>query len=663
MAGGAGSLSSLLQGRRWALVRSGTGRAQLEGDAGSGGERRAEWRGAEARQSLGRRGEGTPRWVRGALVALLGLTAAAYLWGLGSAGWGYGIYSAAVQAGTKSLKAALFGSLDAGNFITVDKPPAALWVMEVSARLFGLSSWSILGPQALEGVGTVALVYLTVRRWSGPVAGLVAASLTAVTPVSAAMFRFNDPDALMVLLLVGAAYATVRSAERASSRWSWFAGVLVGLAFLAKMTEAFLVVPALVGAYWLAAHGSGRQKAADVARGGLGLVVVAGWWVAAVQLIPVGARPYIGSTEDNSLISLIFGYNGFDRLAGGARGRVGGGGGFLGTGGAALRLFGQEMGSQVSWFLPAALLLGVAAWVVAKNEPVWPRTRAALALWGGWVVVMGGVFSFGRGAINPYYTVALAPAIAAVVGTAGTLVWAHRGVRVVVWVLGAALVSTVVWSFDLLDRDATWAPWLRDAVLVAGLGGTASLFSWPRIGRFVKGGALVLSGFALLAGPGAYSAGAILNAPANADPYAYPPGRSHMWSPAGVAGGQGEISRPSGELVRLLRSKQGQYRWVVATVGDDPAAGYQLATGDPAMAVGGWSGTDPAPSLREFERLVRQHEVHYFIPANPRGGFPLGRVYYAIDANRITRWVEAHFRSMAVGGIVLYDLTGPRRPG
>jgi hypothetical protein len=102
---------------------------------------------------------------------------------------------------------------------------------------------------------------------------------------------------------------------------------------------------------------------------------------------------------------------------------------------------------------------------------------------------------------------------------------------------------------------------------------------------------------------------------------------------------------------------------VVATIGDDPAAGYQLATGDPAMAVGGWSGTDPAPSLREFERLVRQHEVHYFIPANPRGGLSLGRSYYATDANQITRWVAARFRSMAVGGIVLYDLTGPDRPG
>jgi 4-amino-4-deoxy-L-arabinose transferase-like glycosyltransferase len=582
---------------------------------------------------------------------------------LGSAGWGYGIYSAAVQAGTKSFKAALFGSLDAGNFITVDKPPAALWVMEVSARLFGLSSWSVLGPQALEGVATVALVYLTVRRWSGPVAGLVAAGVTALTPVSVAMFRFNDPDALMVLLLVGAAYATVRSAEATLSQWSWFAGALVGLAFLAKMSEAFLVVPGLVGAYWLAARGSGRQKAAEVARGGLSLVVVAGWWVAIVQFTPVGARPYIGSTKDNSLMSLIFGYNGFDRLVGGVRGSFGGGDGFLGARGAALRLFGQEMGSQVAWFLPAALLLGVTAWIAARNEPVWRRTRAALVLWGGWVLAMGGVFSLGRGAINPYYTVALAPAIAAIVGTGGTLLWVHRDARVVVWVLGAALVSTAVWSFDLLDRDASWAPWLRGVVLATGVGATASVFAWPRVGRFVKGGAVVLSGFALLAGPGAYSAGAVLNAPANADPYAYLPFGRHVWSPAGAGGGQGEISRPNGELVRLLRSKQGQYRWVVAAVGDDPAAGYQLATGDPAMAVGGWSGTDPAPSLREFERLVRQHEVHYFIPANPRGGFPLGRSYYATDANQITRWVEARFRSMAVGGIVAYDLTGPQGPG
>ncbi|MEI6622350.1 MAG: glycosyltransferase family 39 protein, partial [Actinomycetes bacterium] len=187
------------------------------------------------------RGKSTdPAWVRPSVIALLVVTAVLYLWDLGSSGYANSFYSAAVQAGTESWKAFFFGSSDAANFITVDKPPASLWVMELSARIFGVNSWSILVPQALEGVAAVGLLYLTVRRWFSPAAGLIAGAVFALTPVAVLMFRFNNPDALLVLLLVAAAYAVTRAIEKASPRWLMLAGLLIGTGFLTKMMQAYV---------------------------------------------------------------------------------------------------------------------------------------------------------------------------------------------------------------------------------------------------------------------------------------------------------------------------------------------------------------------------------------------------------------------------------------
>ena len=193
-----------------------------------------------------------PRWVRPALLTMLALTAALYAVGLSRNGWANDFYAAAVQAGTKSWKAFFFGSFDASNFITVDKTPASLWVMELSARAFGLNSWSLLLPQAAEGVAAVALLYATVRRWFGPAAGLIAAGVLALTPVAVLMFRFNNPDSLLVLLMTAAAYATTRAIESGRTRWLVLAGTLLGFAFLTKMLQGFLVIPAFALGYLVA---------------------------------------------------------------------------------------------------------------------------------------------------------------------------------------------------------------------------------------------------------------------------------------------------------------------------------------------------------------------------------------------------------------------------
>ena len=272
-----------------------------------------------------------PAWARVALVGLLAATAVAYLWNLTASGDANSFYAAAVQAGTKSWKAFFFGSIDSSNFITVDKPPASLWVMALSGRIFGFSSASMLVPQVLEGVLAVALLAASVKRWFGAGAGLLAGAMLAVTPVAALMFRFNNPDALLVCLLVASAYALVRALEDGSRRWMIAVGTLLGFAFLTKMMQAFLVVPGFALVYMVAAPTTVRRRIADLLAGGAAIIVSAGWWVAIVALWPAASRPMIDGSSDNSILNLIVGYNGLGRLTGSGGGPGGGGGGGGGT--------------------------------------------------------------------------------------------------------------------------------------------------------------------------------------------------------------------------------------------------------------------------------------------------------------------------------------------
>ncbi len=656
-----------------------------------------------------------PSWVRPALLILLTGTAVLYIWGLDASGWGNSFYAAAVQASTKSWKAFFFGSFDAANFITVDKSPGSLWIMDLSARIFGLSSWSLLVPQALEGVATVGVVYLTVRRWFPPTAALGAGLVTALTPVAALMFRYDNPDAFMVLLITLAAYTTVRAVEDGRTRWMAMTGALVGFAFLAKMLQGFLVVPAIALVYLVAAPGSIGRRTRQLLYGLLALVVSAGWWVAVVQLTPASDRPYVGGSQDNSLWNLIFGYNGFGRLTGNETGSVGGGGrgGVWGATGLT-RLFGADMGTQISWLLPAALILLAVGLYVTRRAPRRNRTRAALLLWGGWLVVTGLVFSLGRGIIHPYYTVALAPAIGGLVGSAGYLVWAHRHLALARSVLALGTAATAVWAFVLLDRTPDWFPWLRVVILIGGLFAAAGFLAWrpmvrpvrvaiatgaalaalaapaaytldtvntPHTGAIPSAGPVSLTGFG--GGPGGRGApGGAFRAGAGGGPPGFGGQAGGSVAPAvgggtaaggftngsspptgGSAGGLLNASQPSSQLLRLLSNDAGRYTWVAATVGANEAAGYQLATGDPVMAIGGFNGTDPYPTLTRFEQLVREGKIHYFIASGAGAGAAGGPgAGTSSDSSAIESWVTSHFRSTTIDGVTLYDLstsTGP----
>jgi 4-amino-4-deoxy-L-arabinose transferase-like glycosyltransferase len=655
-------------------------------------------RGRMARLMRGRPAD--PAWVRPALVALLAATAVLYLAGLSRNGWANGFYAAAVQAGTKSWKAFFFGSFDSSSFITVDKTPASLWVMEISARIFGLNSWSLLVPQALEGVATVGVLYATVRRWSGPAAGLIAGAALAVTPVATLMFRYDNPDALLVLLLVLAAYATTRALESGRTRWLALTGALLGFGFLTKMLQAFLVLPVFALVYLIAGPPRLGRRIWQLIVAGGALVVAAGWWVAAVMLTPAADRPYAGGSTNNNILQLTLGYNGLGRLTGNETGSVGptsrgGGGGGAAFGGSPglTRLFGSDMGGQIAWLIPAALIGGVALLWLSRRSPRTDRTRAAALMWGGWLVLTGLVFSYMSGIIHPYYTIALAPAIGALTGISAVALWRIRDRLAARLTLTAMLAVTAAWAWVLLGRSAGWYPWLRVVVVLAAVGAAGFILSARAVAghragdrwfavlspagrgrRFLAVAPVSLAMIAGLGGPFAYSISTDATAHTGAIPTAGPsvagafggfgrapgagagrfPGGAGGRGFAGGGGGLGRNTQVSSALTKLLKNGAAGYTWVAATVGAESAAPFQLASGNPIMAIGGFNGTDPAPTLAQFEKYVSEHKIHYFIGQN-QASFGGGTG----DAAQITAWVAKHFTSQTISGITVYNLTSP----
>ncbi|MFJ7207746.1 ArnT family glycosyltransferase [Streptomyces sp. NPDC098789] len=692
-----------------------------------------------------------PRWERPALIALLLVTAVLMLWDLGASGYANSFYSAAVQAGSESWKAFFFGSSDAGNSITVDKPPAALWPMALSVRLFGLGSWQILVPQALMGVGTTAVLYAAVRRRFGPVAGLLSGSVFALTPVAALMFRFNNPDALLALLMTVTVYCVLRALDGAHTKWLVWAGVAVGFAFLTKTLQAFVVLPPLALLYAVCAPTRLRRRLGQLGLAALAMVVAGGWWVAIVELWPASSRPYIGGSQNNSFLELTLGYNGLGRINGDETGSVGGGaragGGAGGGGGGGWgetgidRLFSANIGGQISWLLPAALVLLVAGLVITwrarrATDSLESMARASFLAWGGSLLITALVFSYMQGIFHEYYTVALAPYVAALTGMGVAVLWEERGGRAAGITLSGVLALTAVWSYVLLGRAEGYLPWLRWTVLVAGLLAAAALLLGARLGRRAVLVAAAVGVAAVLAGPLAYTVdtvgtahtGSIVTAgPAVAGgrgpggmgprfagseggpgqggfPQGAPPrgagrgtgpgaampggGPAGQGAPggtggtgaraeggfggsrAGGGGGMGGLlggTRTSAAATAALRADADRYTWAAAAVGAQNAASYQLASGAPVMPIGGFNGSDPSPTLAQFQAYVKAGRIHYFIGQGTEEGTEAGAGGRAVTrggggpgggaSSSIETWVKANYRPTTVGGATFYDLT------
>jgi 4-amino-4-deoxy-L-arabinose transferase-like glycosyltransferase len=650
--------------------------------------------------------DASARWERPSFLGLLVVSAVLYIWDLAASGWANSFYSAAVQAGSTNWEAFFFGSSDSANSITVDKPPMSLWFMDISVRLFGLSSFSILLPEALMGVATVAVVYLTVRRAFPARTALLAGGVLALTPVAALMFRFNNPDALLALLASLSVYFTVRGIQTGKLRWVLWAGAMVGFGFLTKQLQAVVILPALAGIYLVAAPGTWWRRIWHLFAALGAVIVSAGWWVAIVTLVPASMRPYIGGSQTNSFLELTFGYNGFGRLDGSETGSVtGGGGGATTTGGmwgatGILRMFQDEIGGQISWLIPAALVLALVAFIVMRGGRTDLR-RATLMLFTACLLVTGLTFSFAEGIFHAYYTVALAPAIAGVVAMGATVLWSYRQELWSRIIAAVVVLGTVTWGYVLLSEADTFVPWLKWVALVVGVI-AAIMLLLPQTGRALRVGTIAVALTASLLGPTAWTLETVATAHSGSIPTAGPTVASSMGGGFGGApgaggagrgnfrGGQGQTgtalggqagtgqtgAAPTGTaptgfgrggggagsllgsssvgsaLTALLEADASGYTWVAAAIGSNSAAGYQLATQEAVMPIGGFNGSDPSPTLAEFKADVAAGKIHYFI------GGSVGAANGGSSASSaIESWVEAHFTATTVDGVTLYDLT------
>lgn len=639
---------------------------------------------------------GRSRWPGLALAGICVLATALYAWRITSEDWGNPYYAAAVKSMQHGLTNFVFGSFDPVGVVTVDKPPLALWAMVLSTAVFGFHSWSVLLPQVVEGVATVFLLHRAVRRWAGEHAALIAALVLALTPITVAIDRDSNPDTMMVLLLVAAAYAFTRSVERGarhSTRWLMLAALLVGLGFVAKMLQAWIVVPAFALAYLVGASAPVARRVLRVL--GAAAVMLAGsmWWVALTALWP-DPKPYIGGSTDGSVLNLVIGYNGLGRIFGssattallggpGSHGGPGHGGhgGFGGMGGTPgiTRMFGEQVGGQISWLLPLCAVVLVVAVVTGwrSRRSADPARLAGWILWGGWLVLVAAVLSFMRNQFHPYYTSEMAPAIAAVTGAGLVLLWRrYRHPEGYGWLLlPAVVVVTAAWAWVLISRDPAWNGWLRYPVAAVAVVAVALLV----IGRLNAGRQVALlagavSAVALVLAPAGWSvftafSSSQIGAMAQAGPPRSMFGGAHRigGSPAANealrrladqfsrgqlppqlrAAAQGGMTAEQRKILAYAQTHSAGAPIALAVEGGARGAEpYLLNTDATVVGMGGFSGGDPAPTPTELVQWVHSGRVRFvLLNDDHQGGGRGSRSFLAAfgrsaAATQRTSWVQ-----------------------
>ncbi|MFE2702611.1 ArnT family glycosyltransferase [Streptomyces mirabilis] len=449
-----------------------------------------------------------PRWSLPALIAIMALATVLYSWNLSGSGLN-SFYSSAIYSGTQSWKAWFFGSLDAGNFLTVDKPPLALMVMGLSCRIFGFGTWQMMLPMIVAALGTIWILHSSVKRVFGHAAAALAALVLALTPITVAINRDNNPDTLLLLLMVSGAALGLRATRDGRLLPLLGSAVCFGLAFNTKMLQGYIALPAVFAVYLYASHLGWAKRIRNLLLATVALAVSSFWWATAVSLVPADDRPYIGGSTDGTAWNLIFGYNGLGRVLGGEGngGGGGGGGGFSGSAGLG-RLFNDILGGQISWLIPFAGIALAGGLVLCGRAPRIDPTRAALVLWGGWLLLHYLTFATAEGTMHPYYTTAVAPGIAALCGGGGVMLFrAFRGGDVRwSWVLPAGLAVTCIWAVVLLRRATDWNTWLWPAIAVVMALAVVGLFVF-RSGNRIRllAASLAAAVVAALAGPAAYS--------------------------------------------------------------------------------------------------------------------------------------------------------------
>jgi 4-amino-4-deoxy-L-arabinose transferase-like glycosyltransferase len=599
-----------------------------------------------------------PPWARPALLAIAALAGAAYAWGMNGAAL-EAFYGAAARSMSMSWHNFFFGAFDPAGTVSVDKLPGALWPQALSLRVFGFHTWAIVLPQAIEGVLTILVLYRAVRRLAGPVAGIVAAAVVATSPVTVALNRGNVADSLLILLLVLAADAATAAAMSGRLRSLLLAGVWVGVAFQAKMTVAWLVLPALAAVYLLAAPAGLRARLGHVALAGAVTAVVSVSWMTVVTLVPARERPYVDGTQNNSVFSQTFDYNGIARLRRGS-------GVFAGAGHPAPflvrlsqasagsihsvkpswhRLLSGPFGRDGGWLLPAALIAAIGVLVARRGSGRRDPLRAAVALWGLWLVVLGAFFSAG-GYPNSYYVATLSPAIGALCGTGMALAWRRREELAAQACLAGAVLASVGYGSYLLDGGSRVPGWLVPVAVCAAALAVLGLAAARRADGAQAPSAGMVAGTiacALLL-PGVASA---LMVTRGLGPFAAP----YEPSSATISRAQAKRTRALDEqVVEELSSTYGT-PIPMATDSSILAAPYILATGREILPIGGFQGGIPAPTLAQLRQYIASGQVRAMLVPRVSGD------------PRIV-WIRAHCAapeqsgSEGGGSTALYDCAG-----
>lgn len=584
------------------------------------------------------------------LFVVLGIAGVLVTWALTVNGYGNGYYAEAALAASRSWTALLTNAADPSGLESLGKGPLPDWMMGLSGRIFGFSSLSMLLPDALCGVAAVAILHDTARRVFGRRTALLAALMLALSPVSVVIARYNNPDALLALLLVASAWALVRALESGRLRHIMLCGALVGLAFNTKMLEAYLIVPGLAGAFLLAAPGTVRRRVGQLAAGGVVMLVVSAAWYGTMMLIPASERPYVAESSNDSWFQLILGANGLKRITGFPSGGQGATG--------PLRLFStSSIAAQTAWLMPLALLGLLAGLWLSRRSPRSDRRRAALVLFGLWLLAGYGVFSFSRGIFHSYYTSAIAPPIAVLAAAAVvTLAERLRASVAAALTLAGALLGTAILSWALLGGTPSLVPWLRWVVLAGGVLAAIAVLLPSLRGRLTArplpaalafGGAML----ALLGGPAAYSIATVGFGRTGSSPTAGPQSLTPAWDRAGPLTG----TVAPGLVAYLERHRDGA-RYLVAATGSDFAAPIGLATRAPIVTLGGFNGSEPAPTVAQLAALVRAGELRYVLLALP-GGSPA-------SVSR-GRWITSHCTLVSMPGLShgLFGENGARRRG
>ena len=605
-----------------------------------------------------------PLWERASLLSLLLLTGFLYCWGLDLNGWANAYYSAAAMSGAQNWTAFFYGSSDPANAITVDKPPMSIWVMAISVRLFGLNSWSILLPQALMGIITVYLTYFLARRYMGPTAGLLGATFMAVTPVSTVMFRYNNPDALLILIMVAMALVTALAIEYERPWLMALVGAMAGAGFLTKQLQIGLIVPALVITYLAFARSTWPRRLLHLGYSAAATIVVGGSWLLAVQVTDPVDRPFIGGSTTNSSLELALGYNGLQRLTGEAAGRTLAAGTEVDALGAGYQRFLQpQFSGQFGWFFPLALAgLVIAAFWLAKNQGT-RGIRMLMLMCGIWFATSATVLAFMSGTLHPYYSLTAVPplCILAATGFACLFTTAYRPSRSVLFVVLLAS-STMAYATTLRSTaELPGAP-----LLVLGMWATASaIYLLPGSPPALHQVSTIVLLATLLTGPVLWSANTVLSPHTGAGVVAGPaiaglrsdhPGKQQLGdelTPGHVALMFGDA--PPAAVADVLRNLHPSATWVTATVGSETAANYQLELGRAVLPVGGFDGTDPFPTLEQFQHFVAEGKVGSLVIQD----LPPLTLEGKGESARIVQWVRQNFPAQTTESAELYVLVRP----